>query len=102
MVERRDRIRKHVSLFQEIPLSLVNLVVHPLQWTRALLSNIRSFILHRYKYDTPFHFIVGSKKVPVGLSRGVTGMCIGEIREIDVPPHLGYGDERKGKERGYD
>jgi FKBP-type peptidyl-prolyl cis-trans isomerase len=44
---------------------------------------------------------VGSKKVPVGLSRGVKGMCIGEIREIDVPPHLGYGDNGKGKKIGY-
>ncbi|XP_061164535.1 peptidyl-prolyl cis-trans isomerase FKBP10-like [Saccostrea echinata] len=53
-----------------------------------------------YLYDTEFGFIVGSKKVPVGLSRGVMGMCVGEIREINVPPHLGYGEDGKDKVPG--
>lgn len=41
--------------------------------------------------------MVGSKKVPKGLSKGTLGMCPGEIREVNIPSHLGYGDEEKGK-----
>lgn len=47
----------------------------------------------------PYYFVVGSKKVPKGLSQGTLGMCPGEIREVNIPSHLGFGDEEKGKKK---
>lgn len=43
--------------------------------------------------------MVGSKKVPKGLSQGTLGMCPGEIREVNIPSHLGFGDEEKGTKK---
>jgi FKBP-type peptidyl-prolyl cis-trans isomerase len=39
---------------------------------------------------TPFSFTVGTGVIP-GFSQGVTGMRVGGLRRITVPPSLGYG-----------
>ena len=41
-------------------------------------------------------FTVGDGAVIRGLDLGVRGMAAGEVREITVPPHLGYGDRAVG------
>lgn len=35
--------------------------------------------------------MLGQSEVIVGLDEGLKGMCVGEKREVIVPPHLGHG-----------
>lgn len=44
----------------------------------------------------PFSFVLGGSEVIPGLSEGVQGMKVDELREITVPPNLGYGDKDMG------
>jgi hypothetical protein len=44
----------------------------------------------------PFAFEVGSDTVIRGFSQAVTGMKVGERRQVVVPPELGYGDKTAG------
>src|SRR5690606_28145537 len=39
----------------------------------------------------PFEFIIGAGQVIRGWDEGVRGMQVGEIRELTIAPHLGYG-----------
>lgn len=32
-----------------------------------------------------------------GMDEGLLGVCTGERRRIIIPPHLGYGEEGRGK-----
>ena len=45
-----------------------------------------------YEFDRSnlFTFRVGDHKVIAGLEIGIIGTCIGEKRQIKIPPHLGY------------
>lgn len=43
------------------------------------------------KGDAPFAFVLGQGRVIKGWDEGVTGMEVGCIRRLTVPPHLGYG-----------
>jgi FKBP-type peptidyl-prolyl cis-trans isomerase len=45
----------------------------------------------------PFWFTIGKKMVIEGWDEAVRGMKIGGIREVVVPPHLGYGSEGLGR-----
>ena len=54
--------------------------------------------------DESIQFILGKQppgQFPPGWDVGLLGMCVGERREIDVPPALGYGPSglvKKGKQ----
>jgi peptidylprolyl isomerase len=40
---------------------------------------------------TPFSFVLGAGRVIKGWDEGVAGMQVGEIRNLLIPPDLGYG-----------
>jgi len=46
--------------------------------------------------DEPFKFQIGVGQVIKGWEEGVLGMCVGEKRQLIVPPELGYGDQGAG------
>lgn len=49
-----------------------------------------------HTYGRPFEFVVGSKKVIVGMSQGVMGMKEGGKRTIFIPSALAYGERQIG------
>ncbi|XP_073189053.1 peptidyl-prolyl cis-trans isomerase FKBP9 isoform X4 [Lepidochelys kempii] len=46
-----------------------------------------------HTYDT----YIGKGYVIAGMDEGLLGVCTGEKRRIIIPPHLGYGEEGRGK-----
>merc|ERR1711887_498236 len=49
-----------------------------------------------YDRSEPFKFQIGVGQVIKGWEEGVLGMCVGEKRNLIVPPQLGYGDQGAG------
>ncbi|XP_024128307.1 peptidyl-prolyl cis-trans isomerase FKBP10 [Oryzias melastigma] len=47
-------------------------------------------------YDSPSVTTLGANKVIVGLEEGLKGMCVGERREVVVPPHWAHGENGAG------
>merc|ERR1712051_409447 len=47
--------------------------------------------------NEPFKFQIGVGQVIKGWEEGVLGMCVGEKRQLIVPPELGYGDQGAGE-----
>lgn len=43
-------------------------------------------------HPEPFKFQLGAAAVIRGWEEGLQNMCVGEIRKLTVPPHMGYGD----------
>jgi FKBP-type peptidyl-prolyl cis-trans isomerase len=56
----------------------------------TLLANGKKFDSSRDR-DEPFSFKLGAGEVIKGWDQGVTGMKIGGLRKLTIPPHLGYG-----------
>lgn len=46
-----------------------------------------------YPNNSPFKFLLGKNRIMKGWDQGLTDMCVGEIRTLIVPPHLGYNRE---------
>ncbi|XP_071765925.2 peptidyl-prolyl cis-trans isomerase FKBP10 [Centroberyx gerrardi] len=44
-------------------------------------------------YDSAPITTLGANKVIPGLDKGLQGMCVGEKREVIVPPHWGHGED---------
>ncbi|KAM6913849.1 peptidyl-prolyl cis-trans isomerase FKBP10-like [Lycodopsis pacificus] len=49
------------------------------------------------QFDAPSITTLGADKVIPGLERGLGGMCVGERREVVVPPHWGHGEDGAGE-----
>ncbi|XP_059203220.1 peptidyl-prolyl cis-trans isomerase FKBP10 isoform X2 [Centropristis striata] len=49
------------------------------------------------QYDSPSITTLGANTVIPGLEEGLIGMCLGEKREVVVPPHLGHGENGAGE-----
>ncbi|XP_034045782.1 peptidyl-prolyl cis-trans isomerase FKBP10 isoform X2 [Thalassophryne amazonica] len=47
-------------------------------------------------YNSPSVTTLGANKVIFGLEEGLSGMCVGERREVIVPPHFGHGEDGAG------
>ncbi|XP_003964936.1 peptidyl-prolyl cis-trans isomerase FKBP10 [Takifugu rubripes] len=47
-------------------------------------------------FDSPSFTTLGADKVIPGLEKGLSGMCVGERREVVVPPHWGHGENGAG------
>lgn len=48
------------------------------------------------QYDSPSITTLGANKVISGLEEGLSGMCVGEKREVIIPPHWGHGENGAG------
>lgn len=46
----------------------------------------------RHDYGAPQEATLGANKVIEGLDTGLQGMCVGERRQLVVPPHLAHGE----------
>uniref|UniRef100_A0A1A8J1J6 peptidylprolyl isomerase n=1 Tax=Nothobranchius kuhntae TaxID=321403 RepID=A0A1A8J1J6_NOTKU len=44
------------------------------------------------QYDSPSVTTLGANKVILGLEEGLKGMCVGERREVVIPPHWAHGE----------
>lgn len=49
-------------------------------------------LISRDQSDSPSITTLGVNKVITGLEKGLSGMCVGERREVVVPPHWGHGE----------
>lgn len=47
---------------------------------------------HSHDYEAPQEITLGANKVIDGLDKGLQGMCVGERRQLIVPPHLAHGE----------
>uniref|UniRef100_A0AAQ6AIQ1 peptidylprolyl isomerase n=1 Tax=Amphiprion ocellaris TaxID=80972 RepID=A0AAQ6AIQ1_AMPOC len=47
-------------------------------------------------FTSPSVTTLGANQVILGLEEGLKGMCVGERREVIVPPHWGHGDNGAG------
>ncbi|NXL47246.1 FKBP9 isomerase, partial [Podilymbus podiceps] len=50
-----------------------------------------------YSRNRTYDTYVGKGYVIAGMDEGLLGVCTGEKRRIIIPPHLGYGEEGRGK-----
>ncbi|KAL0597755.1 Peptidyl-prolyl cis-trans isomerase FKBP10 [Plecturocebus cupreus] len=56
----------------------------------SLLDGTQLFTSH--DYGAPQEATLGTNKVIEGLDTGLQGMCVGERRQLIVPPHLAHGE----------
>ncbi|XP_073189697.1 peptidyl-prolyl cis-trans isomerase FKBP14 isoform X2 [Lepidochelys kempii] len=52
---------------------------------------------HKHNNGQPMWFTLGIKEAIKGWDKGLKDMCVGEKRQLTVPPSLAYGKEGKGK-----
>ena len=62
---------------------------------KGWLDNGKVFDTSRQQGRTPFSFTVGAGEVIRGWDLGVKGMKVGGIRELVIPPDLGYGTDEQ-------
>lgn len=64
-------------------------------YTGWLADGHREFDNSRTR-DVPFQFPLGDSAVIPGFEEGVTGMKVGEVRQLVIPPDLAYGEREVG------
>lgn len=64
---------------------------------KGWLDNGTVFDTSRKPGRTPFSFTVDNDQVIQGWHEGLKGMKVGGIRELNIPPALGYGDQDMGQ-----
>lgn len=64
---------------------------------KGWLDNGKVFDTSKKPGREPFQFTVGNGEVIKGWDEGVAGMKVGGIRELNVPPDLGYADQDMGE-----
>jgi len=65
--------------------------VHYTGW----LANGTKFDSSRDRYE-PFSFVLGQRQVIKGWEEGMAGMKVGGLRQLRIPPELGYGARGAG------
>lgn len=60
------------------------------------LDNGKVFDSSKKPGRTPFSFKVGTGQVIKGWDEGLQGMKAGGVRDLKIPPELGYGDQDMG------
>ena len=54
------------------------------------------YLMHPGLMISRFSFQIGAGQVIRGLEQGVSGMKVGELRKLTIPPKLGYGSKGAG------
>lgn len=49
-----------------------------------------------YERKQPLPVTLGNGMLVAGFETGLKGLCVGEVRKLTIPPHLGYGDRGAG------
>lgn len=57
-------------------------------------------IFHSYDDEQTYDTYVGNGWLIRGMEEGLLGSCMGEMRTIIIPPHLGYGSKGDGMSNG--
>lgn len=63
---------------------------------KGWLDNGKVFDTSKKIGGKPFSFTIGGGEVIKGWDEGLLGMKVGGIRELTIPPSIGYGDEDMG------
>ncbi|MGI6295323.1 MAG: FKBP-type peptidyl-prolyl cis-trans isomerase [Armatimonadota bacterium] len=63
---------------------------------KGWLDNGKVFDTSRQTGRGPFSFTVGNGEVIKGWDEGLKGMKVGGVRELTIPPNLGYGSDEAG------
>ncbi|RFM24402.1 MAG: FKBP-type peptidyl-prolyl cis-trans isomerase [Candidatus Thermochlorobacter aerophilum] len=63
----------------------------------GMLTNGKVFDSSRLPGRQPFEFVLGQGMVIAGWDEGLKGMRVGGKRRLEIPPHLGYGNQPVGE-----
>ncbi len=58
----------------------------------VIIDDQTRFIDSSYERGITFNFRLGSERVMQGFNQGFNNMCLGEKRQILIPPELAYGE----------
>uniref|UniRef100_A0A6G1S4R3 peptidylprolyl isomerase n=1 Tax=Aceria tosichella TaxID=561515 RepID=A0A6G1S4R3_9ACAR len=61
---------------------------------RGSIQGSDSIFDSSYDRNEPFTFQLGIGQVIRGWEKGLVGACVGEKRQLVIPPHLGYGNAK--------
>ncbi|KAL4617180.1 peptidyl-prolyl cis-trans isomerase FKBP9-like [Arapaima gigas] len=51
-----------------------------------------TFIDSTHRYGKTYNVVLGAGQVVLGMDMGLQDMCVGERRQLVIPPHLAYGE----------
>lgn len=62
----------------------------------ASLASSKGLVFDSSLGSPPFEFTLGAGQVIEGWEQGLVGMKVGGLRQLIIPPSLGYGESRNG------